>query len=92
MADLQQLQQQDPVLRPVLAASTAKLSDTKERSTRALVQHTLDGSWRMGSPVVGRLTNVVVPLNSWFSPAQFSPMSKRGQELHLREVHCGAML
>ena len=38
MADLQQLQQQDPVLRPVLAASTAKLSDTKERSTRALVQ------------------------------------------------------
>ena len=37
MADLQ-LQQQDPVLRPVLAASTAKLSDTKERSTRALVQ------------------------------------------------------
>ena len=38
MADLQQLQQQDPVLRPVLAAWTAKLSDTKERSTRALVQ------------------------------------------------------
>ena len=37
MADLQ-LQQQDPVLRPVLAAWTAKLSDTKERSTRALVQ------------------------------------------------------
>ena len=37
MADLQ-LQQQDPVLRPVLAASTAKLSDTKERSTRTLVQ------------------------------------------------------
>ena len=25
---------------------------------------TLDGSWRMGSSVVGRLTNVVVPLNS----------------------------
>ena len=37
MADLQ-LQQQDPVLRPVPAASTAKLSDTKERSTQALVQ------------------------------------------------------
>ena len=53
---------------------------------------TLDGSWRMGSPVVGRLTNVVVPFNSWFFPAQFGPMSKRGQELHLREVHCGAML
>ena len=38
MPELQQLQQQDPVLRPVLAASTAKLSDIKERSTRALVQ------------------------------------------------------
>ena len=38
MADLQQLQQQDPVLRPVLAAWTAKLSDIKERSTRTLVQ------------------------------------------------------
>ena len=38
MADLQQLQQQDPVLGPVLAAWTAKLSDTKERSTRVLVQ------------------------------------------------------
>ena len=38
MADLQQLQQQDPVLRPVLAARTAKLSDTKEPSTLALVQ------------------------------------------------------
>ena len=37
MADLQ-LQQQDPVLRPVLAASTAKLSNMKERSTRALEQ------------------------------------------------------
>ena len=37
MADLQ-LQQQDPVFRPVLAASTAKPSNTKERSTRALVQ------------------------------------------------------
>ncbi len=34
MADLQQLQQQDPVL----AASTAKPSNIKERSTRALVQ------------------------------------------------------
>ena len=38
MADLQQLQQQDPVLRPVLTASTAKPSNTKERSTQALVQ------------------------------------------------------
>ena len=38
MADLQQLQQQDPVLRPVLAASTAKPSNMKEHSTRALVQ------------------------------------------------------
>ena len=38
LADLQQLQQQDPVLGPVLAAWPAKPSDTKERSMRALVQ------------------------------------------------------
>ena len=38
LADLQQLQQQDPVLGPVLAAWPAKPSDTKERSIRALVQ------------------------------------------------------
>ena len=38
MADLQQLQQRDPVLGPVLAAWPAKPSDTKERSMRALVQ------------------------------------------------------
>ena len=47
MADLQ-LQQQDPVLRPVLAASTAKLPDTKERSTRALcaaVPSTVPEEW-----------------------------------------------
>ena len=37
MADLQ-LQQQGPVIRPVLAASTAKPSNLKERSTWALVQ------------------------------------------------------
>ena len=37
MADFQ-LQQQDPVLRPVLAAWPAKPSNMKERSTRALVQ------------------------------------------------------
>ena len=38
MADLQQLQQQDPVLRPVLAAWPAKPSNMKERSTWALMQ------------------------------------------------------
>ena len=38
LADLQQLQQQDQVLGPVLAAWPAKPSDTKERSMRALVQ------------------------------------------------------
>ena len=38
MADLQQLQQQDPDLGPALAAWPAKPSNTKERSTRALVQ------------------------------------------------------
>ena len=37
MADLQ-IQQQDPVLGPALAAWPAKPSNTKERSTRALVQ------------------------------------------------------
>ena len=38
---------------------------------------TLDGSWRMGSSVVGRLTNVVVSLrNSWFGPAHFDLMSQ----------------
>ena len=37
MADFQ-LQQQDPVLRPVLAAWPAKPSNMKERSMRALVQ------------------------------------------------------
>ena len=36
MADLQ-LQQHDPVLGPVLAAWPAKPSDTKERTTRALM-------------------------------------------------------
>ena len=38
LADLQQLQQQDPVLGPVLAAWPTKPSNTKERSMRALVQ------------------------------------------------------
>ena len=37
MAGLQ-LQQQDPVLRPMLTAWPAKPFDTKERSTRSLVQ------------------------------------------------------
>ena len=38
MTDLQQLQQRDPVLGPVLASWPAKPSDTKESSMRALVQ------------------------------------------------------
>ena len=38
MADLQQVQQQDPVLRPVLAAWPAKPSNMKERSMWTLVQ------------------------------------------------------
>ena len=38
MADLQQLQQRDPVLGPAPAAWPAKPSDTMERSTLALVQ------------------------------------------------------
>ena len=75
MADLQ-LQQQDPVLRPVLAASTAKLSDTKERSTRTFVQQYPRRFLENGSSVVGRLTSVVVPFNSWFGPAHFKLMSQ----------------
>ena len=38
MADLQHLQQQDPVLGPVLAAWPAKPSNIKERSVQALGQ------------------------------------------------------
>ena len=72
MADLQQLRQQDPVL----AASTAKPSNIKERSTRALVQQYPRRFLKMGSSVVGRLTNVVVPFNSWFGPAHFDLMSQ----------------
>ena len=37
---------------------------------------TLDGSWRMGSSVVGRLTNVVVPVSNWFFPAHCGLMSQ----------------
>ena len=93
MADLQ-LQQQDPVLRPVLAAWPAKPSNIKERSTRALVQQyprrfLKNGISRRGQADQRRGTREQLVL-----PAQFGPMSKRGQGLHqhLREVHCGAML
>ena len=41
---------------------------------------TLDGSWRIGSSVVGRLTNVAVPLNSWFCPAHFGLMFQERSE------------
>ena len=34
----------------------------------------------MGSSVVGRLTNVAVPLNSWFCPALFGLMSQERSE------------
>ena len=37
---------------------------------------TLNGSWRMGSPIMGRLTNIVVPVNSWFFPAHFGLTSQ----------------
>ena len=63
MADLL-LQQQDPVL----AASTAKLSDMKERSTRALVQQyprrfLKNGSLRRGQADqrLGALQQLVLP-------------------------------
>ena len=92
MADLQ-IQQQDPVLGPALAAWPAKPSNTKERSTRPLVQQyprrflLKNGILRRGQADQRRGTREQLVL-----PAPFGPMSKRGQELHLREVHCGAML
>ena len=67
MADLQ-LQQQNPVLRPVLAASTAKPSNMKERSTRTLVQQyprrfLKNGILRRGQadPRRGTLEQLVLP-------------------------------
>ena len=92
MADLQR-QQQDPVLRPVPAAWPAKPPNTKERTTRALVQQyprrfLKNGIHRRGQADQRRGTR------EQLCPAHFGPISKRGQELHqqLREMHCGAML
>ena len=87
MADLQ-LQQQDPVLGPAPAAWPAKPSNMKECSTLALVQQYPRRFLKNGSSVVGRLTNVVVPVNSWFVPAHFGRCPRRGQGLHqhLRET------
>ena len=71
MADLQ-IQQQDPVLGPVLAAWTAKPSDTKERSTRALVQQyprrfLKNGILRRGQADQrhGTLEQLVLPSSLW---------------------------
>ena len=63
MADLQQLQQQDPVLRPVLAASTAKLSNMKERSTRALVQQYPRRFLKNGSLRRGTREQLILPIS-----------------------------
>ena len=72
MADLQKLQQQDPVLRPVLVASTAKPSNMKERSTRALVQQyprrfLKNGILRRGQADQRRVTlgQLVLPSSLW---------------------------
>ena len=43
---------------------------------RALVQQYPRRFLENGSPVVGRLTNVVVPVNSWIGPAHFDLMSQ----------------
>ena len=64
VADLQQLQQQDPVLGPAPAAWSAKPSNTEGHSTRALVQQYPRWLLNSGSSVMGRLTNVMVPLDS----------------------------
>ena len=94
MADLQQLQQQDPVLGPVLAAWPAKPSDTKERSTRALVQQYPRRFLKNGILRRGQADQRRGTLGQPFCPAHFGPMPKRGQGLHqqLREMHCGSML
>ena len=92
MADLQ-LQQRDPVLGPMLAAWPAKPSNMKERSTRVLVQQY--PRWFLLKNEILRRRQADQcrgTLEQMIRPAQFGPMSKRGQELHLREVHCGAML
>jgi len=89
MADMQQLQQQDPVLCPVLAAWPAKPSNIKERSTRALVQQYPPRFLKNGILRRGQADQRRGTLEQLIRPAQFGPMSKRGQELHLRDVHCG---
>ena len=93
MADLQ-LQQQDPVFRPVLAASTAKPSNMKERSTRALVQQYPRRFLKNGILCRGQADQPRGTREQLILPAHSGPISKRGQGLHqqLREMHCGAML
>ena len=51
-------------------------SNMKECSMRALVQQYPRRFLKMGSSVVGRLTNVALPVNSWFGPAHFGLMSQ----------------
>ena len=48
----------------------------KKRYCRRWCSSTLDGSWRMGSSVVGRLTNIAIPVNSWVCPSHFGLMSQ----------------
>ena len=46
-------------------------------STPAGCSSTLNCSWTVGSSIVGRLTNLVVLLSSWFCPAHIGQMSWR---------------
>ena len=79
-----------PVLRPVLAASTAKPSDTKERSMRALVQQysrrfLKNGSLRRGQADQrrGTLEQLVLPILT----SAWCPKRDQGHQ-QLREMHC----
>ena len=96
MADLQ-LQQQVPVPSPAPAAWPAKPSDTKERSTRALVQQ-YPRQFRNGKNGIlrhGQADQRRGTLEQLLLPSSLrSDVRREVQGLHqqLREVHCGAML
>ena len=72
MADLQ-LQQQDPVLCPVLAASTAKPSNMKERSPRALVQQYLRWFLKNGILPRGQADQCRITLQQLVLPSSLQP-------------------
>ena len=95
MADLQQLQQQDPVLRPVLAAWPAKPSNIKEHSTRALVQQYPRRFLKNGILRRGQADRRRGALQQLILPSSLRADVTREVKDYfsiLREMHCGAML